>query len=160
MNKKLQQVCCFCCIGLMTVGSLTGCQKAEKKTEIVLTTDFKADEIFRINHASCTIPEMTVYMRTLQDQYESVFGNEIWQEDLGGVTLGTQLKDTILARLAQIKVMTLLAEDRGITLSEQENKLVDKAAAEYLSGLSAEEVESMSIDLELVKKLYGENFST
>lgn len=141
---------------LLVTMLLAGCQRAEKNTEIVLTTEFAENEVFRINQASCTVPEVTVYMRTLQDQYENVFGGEIWQKDLGGTNLETQLKDTILARLAQIKVMNLLAEEHSILLTEKEKALVDKAAKEYMSGLSAEEISSMGINLELIRQLYGE----
>lgn len=138
--------------------SIAGCTKTqeEEKTEIVLTTDFKENEVFRINTESCTTPEMMVYMSTLQAQYESVFGREIWEKDLGGFTLEQQLKDTILARLAQIKVMNLLAKNYGVTLSEEENALIEKAAAEYLSKLKPGEISAMGVTGEMIEMLYRE----
>ncbi|NBH82200.1 peptidylprolyl isomerase [Lachnospiraceae bacterium] len=138
--------------------SIAGCTKTqeEEKTEIVLTTDFKENEVFRINTESCTTPEMMVYMSTLQAQYESVFGREIWEKDLGGFTLEQQLKDTILARLAQIKVMNLLAKNYGVTLSEEENALIEKAAAEYLSKLKPGEISAMGVTEEMIEMLYRE----
>ena len=55
-------------------------------------------------------------MRTSQDQYEAVFGSEIWDKDIDGTTLEDRLKETTLARIAQIKAMNLLAESRDISL--------------------------------------------
>lgn len=136
--------------------NLTGCKTAEEKTEIVLTTDFKEDEVFRINTESCMLPEIMVYMRTSQDQYEAVFGSEIWEKNLGGRTLEQQLKDTILARLAQIKVMNLLAENYHVTLSEEENDRIGKAAEEYMAGLKPEEISSMGVNREIIEQLYRE----
>lgn len=150
--------CMFLLLVILAGISIAGCTKTqeEEKTEIVLTTDFKENEVFRINTESCTTPEMMVYMSTLQAQYESVFGREIWEKDLGGFTLEQQLKDTILARLAQIKVMNLLAKNYGVTLSEEENALIEKAAAEYLSKLKPGEISAMGVTGEMIKMLYRE----
>ncbi|NBI02521.1 peptidylprolyl isomerase [bacterium C-53] len=150
--------CMFLLLVILAGISIAGCTKTqeEEKTEIVLTTDFKENEVFRINTESCTTPEMMVYMSTLQAQYESVFGREIWEKDLGGFTLEQQLKDTILARLAQIKVMNLLAKNYGVTLSEEENALIEKAAAEYLSKLKPGEISAMGVTEEMIEMLYRE----
>lgn len=150
--------CMFLLLVILAGISIAGCTKTqeEEKTEIVLTTDFKENEVFRINTESCTTPEMMVYMSTLQVQYESVFGREIWEKDLGGFTLEQQLKDTILARLAQIKVMNLLAKNYGVTLSEEENALIEKAAAEYLSKLKPGEISAMGVTEEMIEMLYRE----
>ena len=150
--------CMFLLLEILAGISIAGCTKTqeEEKTEIVLTTDFKENEVFRINTESCTTPEMMVYMSTLQAQYESVFGREIWEKDLGGFTLEQQLKDTILARLAQIKVMNLLAKNYGVTLSEEENALIEKAAAEYLSKLKPGEISAMGVTGEMIEMLYRE----
>lgn len=156
MNYKIKKgLLCLAMAGCLVM-SLVGCQKAKKDTEIILTTDFEDNEIFRIDKASCTVPEVAVYMMTARDQYEGVFGKEIWTKDLGGQTMEGQLKETILARCAQIKVINLLAESRQITLSEQEIELAKKASQEYFSSLSQEEISTMGVNAELIEKMYGE----
>ncbi|MDD3414449.1 MAG: peptidylprolyl isomerase [Lachnospiraceae bacterium] len=152
VKQTIQLIILFSFMAMM----LTGCQKAEKKTEIVLTTEFAEDEVFRIDEESCTLPEINVYMRTSKDQYESVFGSEIWTKDLNGTTLEQQLKDTILARIAQIKVMNLLADEKKVTLSEKESSLVDQAAVKYMASLSEQEISALSVNEDIIKKLYGE----
>lgn len=141
---------------VLTSGMLGGCRETEKSTEIVLTTEFEENEVFRINRKPCIIPEVNVYMRTTQDQYESVFGSQIMDKEIDGDTLGNQLKDTILARLAQIKVMNLLAEDRGIELSAAEIELSQEAADVYISQLSDAEISDMQINRDIVASMYGE----
>ncbi len=146
-------------IFLMTLAgaaAVTGCKKAEKNTEIVLTTPFEDDEVFRIDESACHLYEVNVYMSTAQNQFESLFGDEIWQKDLGGITLGDQLKDTILARLAQIKVMNLLAEDHGITLDEGEEETVNKAAATYNAMLNDSIRQKLDINEERIAGMYHE----
>ena len=91
---------CFCMLLLLPV---EGCSKADQDTKLVLYTGFKKDEVFRIETKSCMLPEIMVYLTNTQDQYESVFGKEIWKTDLDGVTLEENVKETVLAQLAQVK---------------------------------------------------------
>lgn len=141
-------------LALFTV-CMTGCGKKSEK-EIVLTTGFAENEVFFIDKEKCTLPEINVYMRTSQDQYQSVFGTEIWDRDIGGQTLEGRLKDTTLARIAQIKAMNLLAESRGIALDENEQSKCASAASKYMSGLSAAEVSQLGVTQEIIESLYSE----
>lgn len=141
---------------LLVALALAGCERARKDTEIILTTDFAPDEVFRIDSEACYLPEINVYMRTSQSQYEGLFGKEIWGKDIGGQTLESQLKDTILARVAQIKVMKLLAGEYSIELSNEEKDKAKQAAEQYIEGLSEDEKAAMGIDADSVANMYCE----
>lgn len=138
------------------VFGMTGCKSADKNTDIVLTTEFAEDEVFRIDNAACFLHEIKIYLRTSQNQYESLFGTEIWEKDIGNTTLGAQLKDTILARLAQIKVMTLLADAHGVSLDESENEKCRSVAKEYMASLSEAEKTDLGATEERVTQMYCE----
>ncbi len=125
-------------------------------TRVVFTTGFAKDEIFRIEEESCKKDEIMVYLTTIQNQYENVYGEEIWQAALEDVTLEENVKETVLARIAQVKTMYLLAKEKGVTLSEGEQVLVSQATAEYFGSLSDVEVELMGITKDTIKKLYTE----
>lgn len=154
MNRlKRTIVILFCLFFLM---SAEGCQKSDTDTKLVLYTGFKKDEVFRIETMSCMLPEIMVYLTNTQDQYESVFGKEIWKTDLDGVTLEENIKETVLAQLAQIKTMNLLAEKHGVTLDENEIKKVQDAAKEYYLSLNDTEREVLQVDEEVINKLYAE----
>ena len=95
----------------LTAGLSAGCGKKDSSTKVVLMTGFEKDEIFRIETISCTVPELMVYLTNTQNQYEYAYGKEIWNTDLDGVTLEENVKDTVLAKIAQVKTMNLLAEN-------------------------------------------------
>lgn len=76
-----------------------------------------------------------IYLTTTQNQYENVYGTEIWNTSLNGVTLEDNVKETVLARIAQIKTMYLLAKEKEVTLDEAEEAKVVQAAQEYYSSL-------------------------
>lgn len=138
---------------------LTGC--IEKKTEIILTTEFKDGEVFRLEDLSCYLPEIMVYLVNSENKYDEIFGENIWDVPIVTVTLsnttvGEAYKETILARIAQIKVMNLLARDYGITLDDEEKDKTAKAADEYFQSLNADEIKAMGINISTVKQLYEE----
>lgn len=139
------------------MGTMTGCgNKEDTNTKVVLTTGFAKDEIFRIESISCTLPEIMVYLTNTQNQYESVYGLEIWQANVEGVTLEQNIKDTALARIAQIKTMNLLAAEHGVGLSEQEKENAAAAAKIYYDSLNETERELMGVTEETIEGLYAE----
>lgn len=141
---------------VLCLGSFAACGKDGSRTRVVFTTGFDKDEIFRIEGESCRLPELMVYLTTTQNQYESVYGEEIWNTNLNGVTLEENVKETVLAKIAQIKTMYLLAREKEVELTAEENALVDKAALEYFQSLNEAEVTNMDLTLNTVKKLYLE----
>lgn len=125
-------------------------------TRVVFTTGFAKDEVFRIEDESCKKDELMVYLTTIQNQYANVYGAEIWNASLNDVTLEENVKETVLARIAQVKTMYLLAVDKGIVLEPEEESLVKQAAKEYLDSLNDSEKELMGVSKETVQKLYTE----
>lgn len=124
--------------------------------QIVFTTGFGKDEVFRIGDTGCTRSELMVYLTTTQNRYESVYGAEIWNIAGEEATLEENVKETVLARIAQIKTMCLLAESKNVTLEESERKLALQAAEEYYASLNETEIELMEVTEETVRRLYTE----
>lgn len=143
-------LCVVCCV--LTVPS---CGRGDG-TRVVFTTGFGKDEVFRIEDESCKRDEIMVYLTTIQNQYESVYGEEIWNAALDGVTLEENVKETVLARIAQVKTMYLLAVEKGVELDEGEKALVQQAAQEYFASLSERERELLGVTEETIGKLYTE----
>ncbi|MBE5867914.1 MAG: peptidylprolyl isomerase [Lachnospiraceae bacterium] len=145
----------FCLLAVFVV-LLTACGKGGGGTTVVLTTGFRKDEVFRIDSVSCTLPEIMVYLTNTQNQYESVYGKQIWDTDMDGVTLEENVKDTVLARIAQIKSMALMAKEKGVTLTEEEKALAGQAASRYYGGLNETEVALMGVEEKTINTLYQE----
>ena len=125
-------------------------------TKVVLTTGFGKEDVFIIGDTKCTLPEMKVYLTDIQNQYENVYGSGIWEAELDGVTLEQNVKDTVLARMAQVKTMYLMAVDNGVTLSQEDMEKVEIAADAYFSGLTPEQIEYMGITREMLVNMYTE----
>ncbi len=139
--------------GCVLIAALfTACGNAR----LVLTTGFGDDEVFRIDSVVCTLPEFMVYLTNTQNQYEEVYGPEIWNVSLDGVTLEENVKDMVLAKIAQIKTMYLLAESMGVELTQEETARVEKAGQEYFDTLSDREIELLGVQEDTIVVLYKE----
>ncbi len=152
-RKRILAACMFVAF---TITGLTACGKDDGDTKVVFTTGFGKDEVFRIANESCTKAELMVYLTNVQNQYESVYGAEIWNTTLDGLTLEENVKDTVLANIAQIKTMYLLAVEKDVVLEQAEADKVTRIAGEYFASLNETEVEKMGISLETIEELYRE----
>ncbi len=122
----------------------------------MLTSEFDEGEVLRIDTEKCMVPELMVYMNSSAGSYEKAFGDGIWERNLDGVTLGNELKDTTLARIAQVKSMNLLAADWGVNLDTTEQAEVKKAAEKYMDGISDTEKTKLGINGEMIENMYTE----
>ena len=133
--------------------ALGGCKK-KNAAKIILTSDFEKDEVFRLEEISCYVPEVMVYLVNSENQYSEVFGSEIWGRQVEDDTLEGKYKETILARIAQIKAMTLLAEQYNVSLDEEEEEKVSKAAIDYYANITEADKATMGADVETITGLY------
>lgn len=123
---------------------------------VVFTTGFGRDEVFRIGSAGCTRSELMVYLTNTQNRYENVYGEEIWNVARGEETLEENVRETVLARVAQIKTMCLLAASMEVKLDETQERLAEQAARDYYASLNETELRMMGVTEETVRKLYAE----
>jgi len=146
-----------CLIAVMAVCALLcACAGGKDNRKVVLTTGFEKDEIFRIEETSCSTAEIMVYLTNIQNRYERVYGKEILDTVIDGVTLEENIKETALANMAQVKAMTLLAKKHDVTLTQQETELVYEAAGEYYASLNETEKSRMGVREETIVSLYSE----
>ena len=137
---------------LVALLTLCGCGG----TQVVLTTGFNKDEIFIVGSESCSIQELEIYLTNIQNTYENVYGEEIWNVTSDGVTFEDSIKNTALAELAQVKTLYLMAMDRGLTLDPETKILVANAAHEYYASLNDAEIEAMGASEELIEEMYSQ----
>ena len=132
--------------------SLSACASKD----IVITTGFAADELMRINNKTCYLPEMMLYFTTIQNQYEDVYGPELWSQSHDGESLEQRVKDMVLAKIAQVKVMNLMAESYGLTLNDRENDAVKKASEAFFGSLNDREKEVLKVTEDDIVSFYSE----
>lgn len=149
MKKIRKYVACLTLV--LGVAMLAG---GCKNTKIVLTTGLASDELFRIGDVSCRLPEALVYLVNQKNQYENIYGIEMWEHSFGNMTMEEYLKNQVVSQLAQVKSMVLLANEQEILLSDEELGQAREAASEYFSSLSGEERDILKVTQEEIDQMY------
>ena len=142
----------LCLLSVVFVLSFAGCSG---KT-VVLTTGLSEDEMFKIESEVCTRAEVMLYLTNMQNVYEGIYGEEIWNTQADGVSIQDSLKETVLARISRVKVLKLLAEEEGVSLNKEERDKAEQAGKEYFKTLSDEEIEILGVTEDLVIAMYEE----
>lgn len=142
---------CFSC--LLSSVSLTACKMGD--TQVVVDSGLSGDEVFKIKGEACNLTQAKVILTNYQNIYASMYGVDLWQHDFGEDSLEKYVKDLTISRLAQIMAMDFLAEEKEITLTEEEKSKVKEAAKVYFESLNDKEKEYMQVKLDDIEKLYS-----
>lgn len=110
----------------------------------------------RINDKNCQKSEFMLYLTTIQNQYEAVYGEALWSQAENGVSLEEKVKDMVLAKIAQVKVMNLMAESYGLSLDVTESEKVKEASVTFFESLNDTEKELIGVTLEDIVSIYSE----
>ena len=95
---------------------------------------------------------------TEKNRYEDAYTDQLWQTvlDEDGTTVQTFFLEQVEEFLREQKTVTLLAEEEGIQLNGEEQRLVSQLSQEYFQGLTAEDVAYMGITQEDVQTMYSD----
>lgn len=140
----------------MVMMLLLGCVGCKDDVQVKLTTGLNEGELFRIEKKACMEAEARLFLMNQKNQYEGAYGENIWKASVGDTTFAGKMKDQLQAFLYQLKGMVLMAENRGISLSDEEKALAAAAAAEYMMGLSGEAKSYLNISEDQLTQLYQE----
>ena len=115
--------------GVLAAMSVTGCSGSIDTDAVVAT----------VGDEDITLGVANFYARMMQGQYETYYAGmmgttaeEMWSQDAGdGKTYEESMKDSILESLENMYIISQHAQDYEVTLSEDEQKAIEDAAAKF-----------------------------
>lgn len=126
---------------------LSGCE-----AKIPLVSEIKDTNVY-------SLPQSMIILTTERNQYQQLYTSQIWGVDLpGGQTFELYLMDQVKEFLQEMKMMNLLAANKGVILTSGEKEEVRKAAEEYYSSLTPDDIAYMGISQSDVKTMYEEYY--
>jgi foldase protein PrsA len=132
---------------LALIALLTGC-----KADIPIVSEISETKAY-------TLPQSMIILATERNRYQTIYTSQIWGIDLpGDQNFETYLVDQVKEFLQEMKMMNLLAEDKGVTLTSGEKEAVRKASAEYFESLTKEDITYMKVTEEDVKTMYEQYY--
>ena len=127
-------------------------EKVEKLVQKALKNDKIKVKIEKLKNLSL----IHIYLTNMQNQYESVYGSQIWNASDGQLSLEQEEREQVLTQLARIKVMNLLAQKKDVTLDDKEKERAAAAGREYFTSLNSAEVTALNVTQDLITKMYEE----
>lgn len=154
MNKRIRSIILTM---IIITSLLSGCTIANK--EYVLDFNYVGrNDVLSINGEECSVKEAKLYLCNYQNLYGQEYGVDLWgyEFDKENVpsTLEEYVKDITLLQLSNIMCMNQLAKEMKISLTEEEETLVEEAAEEYYGSLNADELEYIGLDKKDLQKFY------
>lgn len=156
-------------IGALLI-SLTGCDKLPggdgKPTGPVDRTEYMDKAVVTIDGTEVGYREAMLYLQAAKQEYESAYGEEIWQYILteDGTTLGEWVKEQTLEQMIYVKIVCAQAKRLGIELDSEEKNRVSERTEEYMGkaeygtlalyGIARKDVERVYTDTALAQKIY------
>lgn len=143
-------------IALSTM-ALCGCNKLEiGDVKVVLNNDMKQNIVFSLDTFQCTKSEAQIITASIQNRYEKIYPEQVWDWESGGKNLESYMKDIALQRLIKIKSFACLAEEQNVTLDESEQEKAKQAAEALFSSLTAEQKENWEVTQSILENLYSQ----
>ncbi|MEY8391821.1 peptidyl-prolyl cis-trans isomerase [Lachnospiraceae bacterium] len=146
VKSKIVGVC------ILVLLSLGGCKMGDAK--FIVSSDSLNNEVFKIKEEICTLPQARVILTNYQNMYATVYGIDLWEQKSQSNDLEEYVKDLTISRLAQIVAMDYLAQEREISLTDDEKEKIKKAAEDYYDSLNDTEKEYMQVKQADIEKLY------
>ena len=133
--------------GMLSVASLAGC------------SSFKEDEVVAtVGDEKITADIANLYARYVQAQYETYYsaylGENMWNSEASeGKTYEESVKDSLLEGLENMLLMEAHMEEYGVSLSDEEKKVVEDAAKKFDEANALEDKEKVSGSSDTVKRV-------
>lgn len=173
MRKGSKRIICFSLM-LVLLFALSGCSKADKSggnnengepTGQVTETPSGQDvdetvfgqTVVTVGDTKVSYSEAMIYFNIIKSQYESYFGGEIWDYDLGGQTFGEMAKQEIMNMITQTKVIANKAGEYNVVLTDEEKNTIVENAATLLANITEEEKALYGFEKEVIEGFYTDN---
>lgn len=150
--RKKKVLCAVLSLAIAT--GLTGC--AVGNVEVVWSLPVSNNTVFRIEGRECSLGTMKMVLANYKNLYVQTYGEDLWNQEGIREGLEEHIKKVTLSQLAKMDTICLLAEEQGISLTEEEIQTVQAAAKAYEETLSKKEIHELGISYNDIKDFYME----
>lgn len=117
--------------------------------------------VYRFGKKPVTYAEFFIYAKTVEEDYQKIYGNGIWSLELSTDNGKSTVKDVTIRDLVfdmnRVKVLAAHAEEMKIVLSDNEQEEAKEKAEQFYTGLTEMDLEQTEITKEIVVQVIKEN---
>ncbi len=143
-------------IVLAVVACFVGYIQFFNGTLIYISTGLGKNKIVQVKNQSTQMMQANILLADAKAEYEEVFGSDVWSKEIEGRSFEEYAKEQVKAKLIRVRCMNVYAKKRGVVLSRAEKESVEKAAKDYMAGLTKEQKDAAGITEEKVQTMFTE----
>jgi len=155
LKRFLRILSCICLI--IVLGGCT-IKSPSNGTTIRVNKEFKENEIFYVEEEVCTLGEAKLFLLNQENLYSGRYGEEIWDAVFEGNPLHSYLEENLYDFMIRLKSMVLMAAEKGLTLTEDDYRLISLASNDYWANLTYAEKTFCQITPEDVTDAFADYF--
>lgn len=129
-------------------GIMIGC-----KQNIVITTGFEEDELLKISGDAVKFNEAVILLLSAKDSYDRGFDAEFWEIKYENRTMLDYFKDQVKEEIIRVNVLAAFAKSKNVSLSEEEQLMIDTASKKFMETADKEVIEEYGISKKNVSAL-------
>lgn len=152
--KKIGYRLAAAAVATVLLLSNSGCRVGEEV--VTISRGMSDDEVFSIGGKVCSLPVMKLLLMNNMNLHGESYGIDLLQnEDLKVQKKFEQyVKKITMDEVTQIYCMAALADEQGLTLTDEEKELTQWAGEDCFKSLSDEEVAYLAITQEHLEDIY------
>lgn len=136
MKKIVKRMVSIFAAASMSAALLVGCGGGENGSTSSTTVSNPA---LTMEQGVISMDEARLYTYVMKSQYESYYGNEIWDMEVEeGVTFGDSMKEMVADELVQVLILSSQAEDYGVSLTADDETAVDEYVESFKTNVGEE----------------------
>lgn len=145
MKKKMKYLLSML---LAAVISLTACG----------TSDFQDTAVLKIGDQEIMKSEYMVYLYTTTKSFIAAAGEDVWSMDFDGKTTDELVEERTISTIQSVIAAKEYAAANGIALTEEQKKEAEAATAQFMAGVSEEDLAKMGVDAEKLQPLMEDSY--
>lgn len=118
---------------------------------------FLNEIIIKIDNEKVSYSEVILYQKYIQLYYENIFGEDIWDYNLGETTIGELAKEDVIDTIIERKIIKKQWENYGIVITEEDEIKIKDDSADYLKNITQEDTEYYGFTFEEVYQFFFDN---
>ncbi len=179
-SKKKRTKLYILIILIVSIIAITACgEKDEEETETTETREtidesqatanedktIKADNgnpflnetIIKIDNEEISYSEVILYLKYIQSYYENIFGEGIWDYNLGETTVGELAKEDVIDTIIERKIIKKQWENYEIDITEEDEIKINNDSTDYLKNITQEDTKYYGFTSEEVYQFLFDN---
>ena len=134
--------------------------KESQETEaedIVSDNPLVGETVLTVGDEKVSYSEFILYLKYIKVYYENIFGETIWDYDLGDTTIGELAKQDIVDTIAERKIAKKQWREYDVVITEEDEMNIKKDSSDYLKNLTKEDISYYGITEEVVYQFFFDN---